>query len=264
MILNDQPEQRVHSELAAETIYGPVPSRRYGVTLGINLLPIGEKRCSLRCTYCQIGPERNPDRDAAYADLDRLRREVTDAVLHAQVPIDAWVLSGNGESTLHPQFPQAVAVLRELRAQLAPTTPLVLLTAGTELLRPAILQACCGLDEVAVKLDAGTQSMYERLDMPWQALPVAAVPQAAAQLPNAIAQTLLVQGSVDNTTPAEVAAWLDLIDLMRPRRVDLYTLARPPIEKALRPASAHAMAQVADLVRARGHMVRVFADGLDD
>ncbi|MBI5610766.1 MAG: radical SAM protein, partial [Deltaproteobacteria bacterium] len=217
MILHDQPDQRVHSELAAETIYGPVPSRRYGVTLGINLLPVGEKRCSLRCTYCQIGPERNPNRAVAYADLERLRREVTDAVTHAQVPIHAWVLSGNGESTLHPEFPQAVEVLRELRARLAPQTPLVLLTAGTELLRPEILQACRALDEVAVKLDAGTQAMYERLDMPWQPLPVDAVPRAAAQLPNAIAQTLLVHGSVDNTTPAEVAAWLDLADLMQPR-----------------------------------------------
>lgn len=264
MILHDQPDQRVHSELAAETIYGPVPSRRYGVTLGINLLPVGEKRCSLRCTYCQIGPERNPNRAAAYADLDRLRREVTDAVVHAQVPIDAWVLSGNGESTLHPEFPQAVTVLRELRAQLAPQTPLVLLTAGTELLRPDILLACRALDEVAVKLDAGTQAMYERLDMPWQSLPVAAVPKAAAQLPNAIAQTLLVHGSVDNTTPAEVAAWLDLVDVMRPRRVDLYTLARPPIEKALRPATPESMAYVARLAQERGHVVRVFADGLDD
>jgi wyosine [tRNA(Phe)-imidazoG37] synthetase (radical SAM superfamily) len=264
MILHAQPEESVHSELAAETIYGPVPSRRYGVTLGINLMPLGEKRCSLRCTYCQIGPERDPKRAVIFADLERLRREVTLAVTTAQVPIDAWVLSGNGESTLHPQFAQVVELLRLLREQLAPKTPLVLLTAGTELVRPEVLQACRALDEVAVKLDAGTQALYERLDMPWQPTPVATVPRAASQLQNAIAQTLLVQGSVDNTTDAEVAAWLDLLDLMQPQRVDLYTLARPPIEKALRPATAAVMAQVAEKARQRGFVVRVFADGLDD
>lgn len=257
-------DPKVHSELSPRTVYGPVPSRRYGVTLGLNLSPQGEKRCGLRCTYCQIGPERGPNRPVVYADLDRLRAEVTQAQREAQLPINAWVLSGNGEATLHPQFPQAVALLRELRDQLAPQMPIVLLTSGTELGDPEILHACQLLDEVAVKLDAGTQAMYQRLDMPWEPLAVDAVPRWASQLPQAIAQTMLVQGSVDNTVDAEIAAYLDLLDLMGPKRVDLYTLARPPVEKALRPASPEALQRVADQVAARGFAVRVFGEGLDD
>lgn len=257
-------DPKVHSELSPRTVYGPVPSRRYGVTLGLNLSPQGEKRCGLRCTYCQIGPERGPHRPVVFADLERLRMELTQAVAAAEVPIDAWVLSGNGEATLHPQFAEAVAVLRELRALLAPQTPLVLLTSGTELGDPQVLAACQQLDEVAVKLDAGSQEMYQRLDMPWEPLAVDAVPRWARQLPQAIAQTMLVHGSVDNTVPREIAAYLDLLDLMRPKRVDLYTLARPPVEKGLLPASAAAMQRVAEQVRARGYPVRVFGEGLDD
>lgn len=257
-------DPHVHSELAPHTVYGPVPSRRYGVTLGINLSPQGEKRCPLRCTYCQIGPERGPSRHVEFADLQRLRLEVAHAVHTAQLPIEAWVLSGNGEATLHPDFPQAVELLLQLRAELAAETPLVLLTCGTELGRPEILRACRLLDEVAVKVDAGSQAMYQRLNMPWQALDVAQIPLWAAQLPNAIAQTMLVQGSVDNTLPAEIAAYLALLQQMQPRRVDLYTLARPPVELGLQPASAQAMQQVAAQVEQLSFNVRVFADGLDD
>lgn len=257
-------DPHVHSELAPHTVYGPVPSRRYGVTLGINLSPQGEKRCPLRCTYCQIGPERGPNRPVEFADLPLLRLEVARAVQTAQLPIEAWVLSGNGEATLHPEFPQAVAVLLDLRAELAPQTPIVLLTCGTELGRPEILKACSQLDEVAIKVDAGSQAMYQRLNMPWQALDVAQIPLWAAQLPNAIAQTMLVHGSVDNTGPAEIAAYLELLQLMKPRRVDLYTLARPPVEQGLQPASAAAMQLVAAQVEQLGIDVRVFADGLDD
>ena len=257
-------DPQLHSELAPHTVYGPVPSRRYGVTLGINLSPQGEKRCPLRCTYCQIGPERGPNRHVEFADLQRLQLEVTHAVRTAPLPIAAWVLSGNGEATLHPEFPQAVEVLLQLRAQLAPQTPIVLLTSGTELGRPEILKACGQLDEVAVKLDAGSQALYQRLNMPWQALDVAQVPMWAAKLRNAIAQTMLVQGSVDNTLPEEIAAYLKLLQQMRPQRVDLDTLARPPIEQGLRPASAAAMQQVADQINQLSLVVRVFADGLDD
>ena len=257
-------DPHIHSELAPHTVYGPVPSRRYGVTLGINLSPQGEKRCPLRCTYCQIGPERGPHRHVEFADLQRLQLEVAHAVQSAQLPIDAWVLSGNGEATLHPEFPAAIQVLRSLRTELAPAIPLVLLTCGTELGRPEILRACAALDEVAVKVDAGSQAIYQRLNMPWESLQVAQIPQWAAGLPNAIAQTMLLQGSVDNTTPEEVAAYLELLKQMHPRRVDLYTLARPPLEQGLLPASAMAMQRVAAQVEQLGIQVRVFADGLDD
>lgn len=257
-------DPRVHSDLAAQCVYGPVPSRRYGVTLGLNLSPPGEKRCSLRCTYCQIGPETLPKRAVEFASAADLLAQVEHAAVLAELPIAAWVLSGNGEATLHPEFALIVAKLRELRGRVAAGTPLVLLTSGTELIRPEIRAACATLDEVAVKLDAGTQQLYERLNMPWDPLSCAAVADAARQLPNVVAQALLVQGSVDNTTDLEVSAWMGLVRRMSPRRVDLYTLARPPIERGLLPASAEAMSAVAQRLRDRGVQVRVFGQGLDD
>lgn len=256
-----------HTDLTMATVYGPVPSRRYGTTLGLNLSPAGEKYCPLRCTYCQLGPEkrRAPPVFPELATLAAELAETLQRVAAGSHRLHALVLSGNGEATLHPQFAQAIDVILRGRDAWAPGVPTVLLTCATELRHPEVRAAVARLDEVAIKLDAGTQSTYDRLEMPWQPTPVRSIAESAGLLPNAILQTMLVTGSVDNTTPAEVDAWLDLVRVARPRRVDLYTLDRPPVEKKLRKASPEVMAAIAARVVAEaGVPCRVFAHGLDD
>lgn len=259
------PDPRAHTELAMATVYGPAPSRRYGVTLGLNLLPPDHKRCSLRCTYCQLGAEGRHDAPLpAIARFDAELRTRLAQIRQAGAHLDALVLSGNGETTLHPELDAAVDVLLRLRDELAPGVRTVLLTAGTELHRPEVRAAVARLDEVAVKLDAGTTRTYARLNMPWQPTEPRTIAEATALLPNAVVQTLLVQGSVDNATDAEIDAWLDLVALARPRRVDLYTLARPPLERKLRPVPAATLERVAARVRALGVPCRTFPEGLTD
>lgn len=259
------PDPRAHIDLALATVYGPAPSRRYGVSLGLNLLPAEHKRCSLRCTYCQLGAEGRHDAPLpTIARFDAELRVRLQQIRDAGGHLDALVLSGNGETTLHPDLAAAVDVLLRLRDELAPGVRTVLLTAGTELHRPEVRAAVARLDEVAVKLDAGTTKMYARLNMPWQPTEPGTLAEAAALLPNAVVQTLLVQGSVDNTAPAEIDAWLALVERARPRRVDLYTLARPPLERRLRPVSAATLERVAARVRALGLPCRTFAEGLTD
>ena len=253
-----EPQHSAHSELAPHTIYGPVPSRRYGVTLGVNLLPLGEKYCTFRCTYCQLGPEKH-HRDAhAFPDVETLEREVT-AALRERPPIDALVVSGNGEPTLHPRLEVMLATLARVRDAYLPGRAIIVLTAGTELHRPEVREALRHVDEVAVKLDAGTQRTFEQLDMPWQALHLDALTEAAAQLPRVAIQTILVRGRVDNTTQPEVAAWLERIRRIRPQRVDLYTLDRTPIDRALETVPLAVAQGIAAQVEALGVKCRVFA-----
>lgn len=263
-------DPKVHTALATETIYGPVPSRRYGNTLGLNLLPSAHKRCTLRCTYCQLGAEGKAD--TPYPTVAQFERELRAALEYLRthgdfrgMPLHGLVLSGNGESTMHPQLGEAIDVLLRLRAELAPAVPTILLTAATELHRPGVRDAVSRLDEVAVKLDAGTQKMFDRLNMPIEPIALPSIAEAAAALPNAIVQTLLVHGSVDNTTGAEIDAWLDLVRVAGPRRVDLYTLARPPIERKLKSVPPPVMETIARRVREELSLpCRVFADGLND
>ncbi len=253
-----EPQHSAHSELAPHTVYGPVPSRRYGVTLGINLLPLGDKHCTFRCTYCQLGPEKHHSAPHTFPDLATLAREVTVALL-AQPAIDALVVSGNGEPTLHPQLEAALALLAGLRDAHLPGRAIVVLTAGTELHRPDVRVALRHVDEVAVKLDAGTQAVFAQLDMPWQPLQLDTLTESAAQLEGVAVQTILVRGRVDNTTEAEVAAWLARIRRIQPKRVDLYTLDRKPIDRALELVPLGVAESIAAQVRALGVPCRVFA-----
>lgn len=263
-------DPKVHTALATETIYGPVPSRRYGNTLGLNLLPSAHKRCTLRCTYCQLGAEGKAE--TPYPSVSQFETELRTALQYLRdhgefrgMILHGLVLSGNGESTMHPELGAAINVLLKLRAELAPDVPTILLTGGTELARPEVRAAVARLDEVAVKLDAGTQKTFERLNMPVQPITIRSIAQAAAMLPNAVVQTLLVHGSVDNTVDSEIEAWLDLVRIAQPKRVDLYTLARPPIEKKLRSVPALVLEAIAQRVRKELSLpCRVFADGLND
>ncbi len=247
-----------HSELAPHTVYGPVPSRRYGVTLGINLLPLGDKHCTFRCTYCQLGPEKHHNTPHAFPSLATLEREVA-AALVEKPAIDALVISGNGEPTLYPQLEEALVILARLRDAHLPGRAIVVLTAGTELHRPEVRAALRHVDEVAVKLDAGTQATFAKLDMPWQPLQLDALVAAAAQLPGVAIQTILVRGRVDNTTEAEVTAWLARVQQIQPRRVDLYTLDRKPIDQALEMVPLAVARGIVARVEALGIACRVFA-----
>jgi wyosine [tRNA(Phe)-imidazoG37] synthetase (radical SAM superfamily) len=264
-------DHAVHAALASDCVYGPVPSRRYGTTLGLNLLPAAEKTCTLRCTYCQLGPEKRhhgaafPTVDQYATELERALRAVAEAGAFRGHALDALVLSGNGDATMHPRLGEAVQVTLDLRDRWAAGVPVVLLTGATELVRPGVRAAVARLDEVAVKLDAGTQQTFERLDMPWEPMALHDIVAAAAQLPNAVVQTLLVHGSVDNTVQAEIEPWLQHVAAIRPRRVDLHTLDRKPIEKKLRPVPLLVTQALARRVeRELGIAARAFAGSLND
>lgn len=252
-----------HSELAPQTTYGPVPSRRYGVTLGINLLPESDKFCTFRCTYCQLGAEKHHRLEHAFPDVATLQRDVTVA-LSQGAAIDALVVSGNGEPTLHPQLDAMLAALAGLRDKLLPGKPIVVLSAGTELHRPEVRQALRHVDEVAVKLDAGSQTVLEKLDMPWQPMALTDLVAAATELarqdrPHVAVQTILVQGRVDNTVESEVTAMLEHLQRIQPVRVDLYTLDRKPIDRQLSMVPRVVAESIADRIRALGLPCRVFA-----
>lgn len=253
-----EPQHSAHSQLAPHTVYGPVPSRRYGVTLGVNLLPLAEKHCTFRCTYCQLGPEKHHNAPHEFPDVATLEREVT-AALVDKPAIDALVVSGNGEPTLHPHLAEALATLARVRDAYLPGCAIVVLTAGTELHRPEVRAALRYVDEVAVKLDAGTQAVFAKLDMPWQPLQLDALTATAALLPDVAVQTILVRGRVDNTTESEVAAWLARIRQIQPKRVDLYTLDRKPIDQALEMVPLAVAQGIAAQVEALGIACRVFA-----
>lgn len=228
-------------------LYGPVRSRRLGLSLGINLLPDEIKVCSMDCAYCQYSwtgmltarpepaarflPSREEVRRALEAELERLGRRGT--------PPDTITFSGNGEATLHPDFPGIVEDVLGLRSRLAPRCRTAILSNSTTLGREEVRRAILLLDDPLLKLDVGREETFRRLNRAAPGVRFSDVLSALQSLgPRITLQSLFVRGAVDNTTEPELCAWIAAVAAIRPRLAQIYTLDRGPADPGLHPVPA--------------------------
>jgi wyosine [tRNA(Phe)-imidazoG37] synthetase (radical SAM superfamily) len=229
-------------DLKAGIVYGPFLTRRQGLSLGVNLLPPLRKHCTFNCVYCQCGWTRNrvprqPEDFRAYPNPARLRREIESrfAELSADgTSPDAIILSGNGEPTLYPWIAEAINAVLEMRDRFFPRTRTGILTAGTELGRDEVRTAIDRLDARMIKLDAGSDRMQRRVNLPLVDFDLGRLEDWARRLRDCIVQSCFVQGRVDNTSSEEVDAWCERVARIGPRRVHMYSLDRTPPGPGLR------------------------------
>ncbi len=228
-----------------DIIFGPVHSRRLGLSLGVNLLPTESKLCSFDCIYCECGwNAEHPGvrRFNARADV----REQLEATLRQMVaegtPPDVITFAGNGEPTLHPEFEAVIDDTITLRDTLCPTARVSVLSNATQLHRDDVRRALERVDNPILKLDSAFDATVRRINDPQNA--AYSVRGVVGQMKRfggrMILQTMFLRGSchgepIDNTTDQEVAAWLRLVDEIRPRQVMVYSLDRdtpcPTLEK---------------------------------
>jgi wyosine [tRNA(Phe)-imidazoG37] synthetase (radical SAM superfamily) len=211
-------------------VYGPVHSRRLGRSLGINLLPASAKACTFDCLYCQYGwtpaePEAPPARSALPA-VEAVLAAVGDALAALPEPPAFLTFSGNGEATLHPDFPEIVAGVTALRDRLAPSTRTAVLSNSTRLHDPGVRGALARLDVRIMKLDAGTEETFRRVNRPFGGTTLASVLAGLASLGGVTVQTLFAEGPAGNAEPGEIRAWIENVVALRPEAVQLYTLDR--------------------------------------
>lgn len=247
-------------------LYGPVRSRRLGRSLGINLLPPGEKLCNMNCAYCQYGWTRHratgrnsgggwplPSRVGA-AVAARLRRAADDGEL-----IDRLTVAGHGEPTLHPEFEEIAGRLARVRDRVAPGIRLAILSNSTTAGWADVRRGLALFDERHMKLDAGDPITCGRINGPgWS---MSAIVDALRDLPRIVVQAMFVTDQrqrIDNTTEGALAAWLAAIDEIQPARVDVYTLDRTPALATLQAVPLRRLREIAERVRALGIPAEVF------
>lgn len=253
--------------LQGDWAYGPVPSRRLGRSLGVNLLPTGRKLCNFDCVYCQYdatpraaGEEAQdlPDVDAVLAAVER--------ALRGAGPCDAITIAGNGEPTLHPGFDHVVAGLVTLRDALAPAASLVLLTNGTRLRAPHVRDALAWIDRPFVKLDAGDEATLRAVDRPRAGASLARLVEDLRGLEAPFwLQSMFMVGAVDNAAEEHVAPWLDLVVSLRAagrlEEVHVTTVDRGTTLPGVLPAPDARLQEIAAAARARGVAARAFPCG---
>ncbi len=226
-----------------DTIFGPIHSRRLGSSLGVNLMPNDGKICSFDCLYCEAGYNAQGPGTTGMPPRAEVARRLGErlAQLHAAgQPVDTITFSGNGEPTLHPDFPGIIDDTLVLRDRYYPEAKVSVLSNATMLHRPDVVEALRRVENPILKLDSAIDATARLLDRPVP--PDYTIPRVIDQLshfgPGAIVQTLITRGShdgipVDNSTPAEIDALIRAYETIRPGRIMLYTIDRPTPEHAL-------------------------------
>jgi wyosine [tRNA(Phe)-imidazoG37] synthetase (radical SAM superfamily) len=252
-----------------EIIFGPVKSRRLGVSLGINLLPVKRKICNFNCIYCECGWTRNaekasgelPQRKEVYEALDSKLAEMKAS---DQKP-DVITYAGNGEPTLHPGFPGIIDDSITLRNKYFPDARIAVLSNSTTITDPMVKAALLKVDMNILKLDSAFDSTICIHNQPASKVNVKdLINNLAGFNGKLIIQTLFIRGKyngtgIDNTTPEELDAWLKAIDKIRPSEVMIYTISRdtPPEGGELIKVPAKELREIASMVERLGIKTQV-------
>lgn len=253
--------------LFGEIIFGPVKSRRLGVSLGVNLLPVDIKVCSFDCIYCECGftPKKYnekilfPSRQKVKENLEKKLLQMTGA----NEPPDVITFAGNGEPTLHPEFAGVIEDTVELRDKITPSSRIAVLSNTTMLYRKSVFESLKKIDDNIQKLDSGIEATVKIIDGPKGAYSLKkTVENLTAFNGNVIIQTLFVKGNyngqlVDNTSDKEISAWLKLVKKIKPRQVMIYTIARNTPVETLKKIPLEKLNDIANMVKNFGIEVQV-------
>ena len=249
-----------------QIIFGPVKSRRLGVSLGVNLLPVDAKICSFDCIYCECGFNTTmkesplPTREQVYVTLEAKLQQMVAA---NELP-DVITFAGDGEPTLHRHFEEVIDDTIALRDRYCPSAKVSVLSNSTRVHKPKIFKALLKVDNNILKLDSAFDNTVQRLDCPvgktftikWQ------IEQLKKFEGNLIIQTMFLRGEladgiIDNTTDEEIEAWLEALKDINPKQVMIYTIDRETPTKGLQKISPEALEQIAIKTRAAGFDVSV-------
>lgn len=238
--------------LQDETVYGPVYSRRLGTSLGINPLPLSYKFCDFDCVYCQYGWTPEKKGRERLKRVAELAREIEDAfrkLADAGHRVDCITIAGNGEPTIHPDFPEFVTALLKLRDHYFPGVKTGILSDASQAYRPEIKEALEKLDERYMKLDAGSPELIEQINRPRGNFNYDKMLKGLKNLKAIVIQSLFMQGSYDNTGEIALREWSQTVRMLQPREVQIYTIDRRPADAGLRKVPSEELQRIARFCR---------------
>lgn len=247
-------------------IFGPVHSRRLGVSLGINLLPADGKICTFDCIYCECGfnadhrsKEKFPKREEVRAALEA---RLLDMQQNGPAP-DVLTFAGNGEPTAHPHFPEIIEDTLALRDQYFPNAKVSVLSNATFIHRPDVFEALNRVDNNILKLDTVNEEYIRMVDRPNSSYSVdEIIHYLKAFKGNCIVQTMFLKGSYqgierNNTSDEYVLPWLETVKMIAPRQVMIYTIDRETPIHELQKATHEELDHIAELIKKVGIAVSV-------
>ena len=242
-------------------IFGPVKSRRLGISLGINLLPADGKVCTFDCIYCECG--LNATRRAKGAMPTReevakaLEEKLTEMKNGGTLP-DVLTFAGNGEPTIHPHFSDIIDDTIELRDRLCPNAKVSVLTNATLITRDSVFEALKKVDNNILKLDTIDIDYISIVDRPTGKYDISAIIERMKAFEGkAVIQTMFLKGTVDgkdvnNTGDRYVMPWIATVKRIAPREVMIYTIDRETPIDSLQKATHEELDRIVALLKKEG------------
>lgn len=249
-------------------VFGPIKSRRLGVSLGVNLLPQGRKICTFDCIYCECGYNKDgnkstnkfPSREQVKEALESRLKKMSEK----KESLNSITFSGNGEPTLHPEFREVIEDTIYLRNLYFPNAKISVLTNSTSVSNPSVFRALKKVDNNIMKLDAALEPLMESIDQPVPSnfTMDKLVKDLKKFNGNLIIQTIFLKGahngkSVDNTIPENITRWVELIKEIQPKQVMIYSLDRETPSNSLEKVSKKELESIAEKVKEIGIPVSV-------
>jgi wyosine [tRNA(Phe)-imidazoG37] synthetase (radical SAM superfamily) len=242
-------------------IFGPVHSRRLGISLGINLMPADGKICTFNCIYCECGlnEDHRPAQPRPTRELvaEKLESKLQEMAADGQLP-DVLTFAGNGEPTCHPHFAEIIDDTIRLRNQYCPKAKVSVLSNATMIQHQNVHDALMRVDNNILKLDTIDPLYINKVDQPVIPYDVEKViERLKAFQGHVIIQTMFMRGegekeSADNTGEEYVRPWLEAVKEIAPQQVMIYTIDRETPTQGLLKATHAQLDAIRDRVIALG------------
>lgn len=255
--------------LFSEIVYGPIHSRRLGVSLGMNLMPVDGKLCSFNCIYCECGfnqPFNHPKLPTRDEVREALEQKLSTCDFRLST-IDVITFSGNGEPTMHREFEGIINDTCALRDKYCPQAKISVLSNATQLGREDVVRALRRCDNRILKLDSAITPTMRAIDDPVNHRLTSDDIIGKLQLFDGdfTLQTCFLRGTlpdgreIDNTTPNEREAWYNAVRLLKPKQIMIYVIDRATPVKTLEKIARTEMEAIAAPLIAEGFNIQISA-----
>jgi wyosine [tRNA(Phe)-imidazoG37] synthetase (radical SAM superfamily) len=255
------------SVLYNNVAFGPIVSRRFGNSLGINLLPLQNKVCNFNCIYCECGWTDLKSNQIKYLGSHEIIKAIEirfKELKKDKIHIDSITFAGNGEPTMHPKFSEIIDAVIQLRDLYLPKIKITVLSNSTLLGNKSVFESLKKIDLRVMKLDAGNTDMLNKIDKPLSAKTIDWYINKLKELNGElIIQTIFLKGYydgeyIDNTTTAELTSWINALKEINPKSVMIYTIDRETPADKLEKISTKTLKSICDLVIANGISANVY------
>ncbi len=206
-----------------KTIFGPINSRRFGSSLGIDLSP-ALKQCNFDCLYCELAPSATTDEQKNVVEVSTIINELKE---HLHDKIDVITITANGEPTLYPYLDELIDELNKIKN----STQTLILTNSSTLVNEKVFNSLLKLDQVKLSLDAVSNSVFKRIDRPHVNIEIEQIVQKVIEFSKVYKGKLFIEILFVkdlNDTKEEIQKLNDVLMQLKVTRIDIGTIDRPP------------------------------------